>query len=163
MRKWGALLSEWRTEFMRARAPLYAKRLEDAGAYLDRCVGCIDGTAIFVNRPGGGLQRACYSGNKRRHAVKFQNVVTPDGIFFHLFGPWEGRRHDMTLYWESGLDDVLPEALIVNGDQYYVHGDSACMVRPWLQAAFRRLMTPDQEDCNNTMKGPQASVEWGFM
>jgi len=106
MEKWGANLTEWRVEFMRERAALYAQKIEGTGAYLDRCVGFIDGTAIFIARPRGGLQRACYSGYKRKHAVKFQSVLTPDGLIFHLFGPWEGRRHDMTLYFESGFDAV---------------------------------------------------------
>jgi len=61
---WGHLLSEWMGDFMRERAPRFAARIEAAGASLDRCVGFIDGTALFVSRPGGGLQRACYSGHK---------------------------------------------------------------------------------------------------
>jgi len=90
-------LTEWRVEYMRERAALYAEKIEGTGAYLDRCVGFIDGTAIFIAQPGGGLQRAGYSGHKRKHAVKFQCVLTPVGLIFHLFGPWEGRRHDMIL------------------------------------------------------------------
>lgn len=68
----------------------------------------------------------------------------------------------MTLYWGSGLDDVLPEALMVGDGQYYLYGDSAYMVRPWLQAAFKGVMTPEPEDCNATMKVPRTSVEWAF-
>jgi len=162
MEKWGALLTEWRMEFMRDRAALYAEKIEEAGAYLDRCVGFVDGTAIFISRPGGGLQRACYTGHKRHHAVKFQNVLTPDGLFFHLFGPWEGRRHDMTLYYESGLDVVLPDALMIGCSQYYIYGDAAYMVRPWLQAAFSGVMTDEQTACNSTMAVPRTAVEWGF-
>jgi len=86
---------------MRERAGLYSSRIAEARAFLDRCVGFVDGTALFVSRSGGGLQRVCYSGHKRRHAVKFLNVLNPDGLFFYLFGPWEGRRHDMTLYHNS--------------------------------------------------------------
>jgi len=162
MDKWGALLTEWRMEFMRDRAALYAEKIEEAGAYLDRCVGFVDGTAIFISRPGGGLQRACYSGHKRHHAVKFQNVLIPDGLFSHLFGPWEGRRHDMTLYYESGLDVVLPDALMIGGSQNYIYGDAAYMVRPWLQAAFSGVMTDEQTACSSTMAVPRTAVEWGF-
>jgi len=145
MARWGSLLSEWRVDFLRERAVTYAQKILDSGAYLDRWVGFIDGTTIFVARPGGGYQRACYSGHKRKHAIKFQSVLTPDGLLFNLFGPWEGRRHDMTLYHESGLDDILPDALIINGEQHYLYGDAAYMIRPWLQAAFCGLLTPEQE------------------
>jgi hypothetical protein len=41
--------------------------------------------------------------------LKWQVLTTPDGMLFHLFGPFEGRRHDMHLYAESGLGDVLAE------------------------------------------------------
>jgi len=116
MNRWGFLLSEWCIDFMRARAVMYAEKIAAAGAYLDRCLGFIDGTALFIARPRGGYQRACYSGHKRKHAVKFQIFVTPDGLFFHLFGPWEWRRHEMTLYHESGLDDIIPEALVIGED-----------------------------------------------
>lgn len=159
---WGHLFLGWRGGFMRQRARLYAERIEQAGAALDRCVSFIDGTAIAVARPGGGLQSACYSGHKRRHVLKFQNVLTPDGLFFYLFGPVEGRRHDMTLYYESGLEDTLATELMVEGEQFYLYGDAAYMTRPWLQTAFDGLLTPEQEQHNHTMKVPRVSVEWGF-
>lgn len=92
---------------------------------LDRGVNILNGTAIFVPRPGGGLQRACYSGHKRKHAAKFREVLTPDGRFSHLFGPSEGRRHDMNLNYESGLDAFSPHALLIIRSQYYIYGDAA--------------------------------------
>lgn len=57
---------------------------------------------------------------------------------------------------------MLPDALHVGVEQYYLYGDAAYMVRPWLRAAFSSLMTLEQEDCNGTMKVPRAAVEWGF-
>jgi len=36
------------------------------------------------------------------------------------------------------------------------------MIRPWLQADFCGLLTPAQEECNETMKVPRTAVEWGF-
>ena len=109
---------------------------------------------FFVSRPGGGLQRASYSGHKRKHALKFHNVLTPDGLFFHLFGPVEGRRHDMTLYHESAMDATLAKALIVGGEQYYLYGDVAYMMRPWLQTVFEGILSPDQDAHSNAMKVP---------
>lgn len=94
--------------------------------------------------------------------MKLQGVVTPDGLFVHLLGPLEGRRHGMTLYYRSGLDELLPEALVVDGTQHYRNGDAAYTVRPWLQAVFTGTMTPEQEDANETMKVPRAAVEWGY-
>jgi len=97
MTKWGHFLTRWRGDFMAERAAVYADAVRGRGAPLRTCVGFIDDTAIHVARPGGGLQRACYSGHKRRRVHKFQSVTTPDGLFFHMYCPHEGRRHDMVL------------------------------------------------------------------
>jgi hypothetical protein len=32
-------------------------------------------------------QRTVYNGHKRIHAIKFQSVVTPNGLIANLFGP----------------------------------------------------------------------------
>lgn len=160
--QWGVLLSEWRGASMRERAHLYASKIEQSGGFLDRCVGFIDGTALFIPRPGGGLQRSCYSGHKRRHAIKFQSVLTPDGLIFHLYGPVEARRHDMTLYHESGLDAILAHELVIDGVQFYLYGDATYFVRPWLQTAFEGLLTAQETAFNDSMKVPRTAVEWGF-
>ena len=76
--KWGSILSERRVEFMRERAGLYSSRIAEAGAFLDKCVGFVHGTTLFVSRPGGGLQRVCYRGHKRRHGLVFEAVFDPD-------------------------------------------------------------------------------------
>jgi len=68
----------------------------------------------------------------------------------------------MTLYHESGLDAVLSDALVIQGLQHYIYGDAAYLVRPWLQASFRCVMTPNEEACHEAMKVPRSAVEWGF-
>ena len=58
------------------------------------CVwGLIDRTARPIARPDHD-QRLWYSGHTRKHVVMFQSVMTAAGIVVHLFGPYEGRRHD---------------------------------------------------------------------
>jgi len=131
--QWGHLLTTWRAGLMTERAPVYAHSITGKGAPLHGCVCFIDGTAIRIARPGGGLQRACYSGHKRCHAIKFQSICTPDGPLFHLYGPVEGRRHDMFLYHESGIDAHLQATLLIDDTQYCIYGDSAYIIRAWLQ------------------------------
>jgi nuclease HARBI1 len=100
------------------------------------CLGFIDDTLIEIARLPGLMQRATYSGHKRRPGLKWQVVTTPDGMLFHVFGPFEGRRHDMNLYAESGLDDVLGESLLIGGIQYHLYGDSGYALRPYLITQF---------------------------
>jgi DDE superfamily endonuclease len=82
------------------------------------------------------LQRATYSGHKRRPGLKWQVIPTPDGMLFLIFGPYEGRHHDMHLYAESGLDDILSENLLIDGVQHYLFGDAGCTLRPYLMTPF---------------------------
>jgi len=52
--------------------------------------------------------------------------------------------------------------LVISGVQYYIYGDAAYMVRPWVQAAFSGVMTNEQSACNTTMAVPRTAVEWGL-
>ena len=61
--------------------------------------------------------------------MKFQSVMTPAGIVVHLFGPYEGRRHDSSMLDASGILPQLethmnrPEHL--GGGPYSLYGDPA--------------------------------------
>jgi DDE superfamily endonuclease len=109
--KFGTLIRTWPVEFLQARATEYAKCVSEKGSPLSSVIGFIDGTALEIARPSGSRQRATYSGHKRRNCVKFQVVSAPDGLILHIFGPVEGRRHNMTLYRESGIDFMLQSSI----------------------------------------------------
>jgi hypothetical protein len=99
----------------------FAEAISAKGAPLDSCSGSIDGTTKRITRPTL-FQRGFCSGYKRCHALKFQSIVTPDGLIAHFFGPIEGRRHDLTLMRESKLDDIF---LDPRAQGYHIYGDSA--------------------------------------
>ena len=71
----------------------FSNAVHQKGAPLNNCWGFIDGTVRPICRPGQN-QRVLYNGHKRVHAIKFQSVVTPDGMIANLHGPVEGKRHD---------------------------------------------------------------------
>ena len=73
--------------------------------------------------------------------MKFQNKLTPDSSFFHLSGPVEDRRLNMTIYYECGLYDTLSTEPLVIRDQFDFHRDAAYIMRPWLETAFDGLLT----------------------
>ena len=80
-----------------------------------------------------------------------------------MYGPLEGRFHDMTLYGRSGLDDILQEKMIINSTQYYIYGDPAYVIRPWLQVGFKGTdLSADRLEFNQRMSRVRMSVEWGF-
>lgn len=92
---------------------------------LDNCVGFIDGIVIEIALPNeSALKNVCYNGHKRRHALKFQAMKGADGIFHHVFCPFEGRRHDWTLYSRSGLDKNFENFHLVDGIHCFIYRDS---------------------------------------
>lgn len=49
-----------------------------------------------------------------------------------MYDPQAVRRQDITLYRQSGMNDILLNALCINDRQFYVCRNSAYMLRPWL-------------------------------
>ena len=63
------------------RMEYYAERIANkCGWLVDTVWGFIDGTLRKTCRPSY-FQKLLYSGHKRAHGIKFQSVVTPDGLF----------------------------------------------------------------------------------
>jgi len=162
--RWGHLITTWRAALMAERAAAYAAAIAGKDAPLQTCVGFIDGTLIRIARPGRGLQRVCYSGHKRCHAIKFQSICTPDGLLFHLFGPVEGRRHDMLLYHESGVDAQLEATLLIDETQFSIYGDSAYILRAWIQRGYGAWSDGDAEEqaYDGAMNRLREAVEGGL-
>jgi DDE superfamily endonuclease len=129
-----------------SRAQLHARKIAAKSRNATQhCLGFIDGNQIEIASLPGLMQRATYSGLKRRTGLKWQIVTTPDGMLFHVFGPFEGRRHDMHLYADSGLDDVLGDSLLIGGIQYHLYGDSGYALRPYLTTPFEgAALTTDE-------------------
>jgi DDE superfamily endonuclease len=78
--------------------------------------GFVDGTLRPCCRPTVG-QRLLFSGHKRHHGIKFQSVVTPDGLVTCLYGPECGNRHDSVLWYDSGLGQQLAALMPSGGER----------------------------------------------
>ena len=146
-----------------------ADSVHDKGAPLTNCWGFIDGTARPICRPTIN-QRAVFSGlpaenvcarcgHKRLHVIKFQSIMAPNGIIAHLFGPFEGSRHDAAMLAESNILDRMENTL----GGFYVYGDPAYPIRRSIIAPFRGAnLSPDQDNFNYEMSKVRQCVEWGF-
>ena len=140
----------------------FANAVARKGSPLLKCVGFIDGTARFICRPTFN-QQEYFSGHKRAHCLKFQGVVTPDGIIVHLSGPWNGRRHDAGMLAESGIDISIGRPLLHENVQYVLYGDPAYPLTSYLIAPYReRNLTAEQNLFNQRMSNVRESVEWAF-
>ncbi|KAJ8915674.1 hypothetical protein NQ315_000606 [Exocentrus adspersus] len=138
------------------------------GGPLHNCWSFIDGTARAMCRPILN-QENYYSGHKRFHALKYQSVVSPDGIIINLQGPYPGRRHDAAILRESNFHEQLEQhAVFPNGHSFVVYGDSAYGIRELLLYPFPNTEHVQdeergaQQNFNYFMSVVRQSVEWGF-
>jgi len=130
----------------------FCETIHSKGAALDNCFRFVDGTVRPICRPETN-QRVVYNGHKKIHSLKFQSVVTPNGLIANLYGPVEGRRHDSGMLADSNLLTQLGIfALNTNGDNLCIYGDPAYPLRVSLQAPFRNpVLTPQQKAFNKSM------------
>ncbi|CAB1101452.1 unnamed protein product [Ectocarpus sp. CCAP 1310/34] len=123
-------------------------------------------------------QRMFYNGHKRKHAMKFQGVITPDGLFVDLRGPVAGTRHDSFILVvagtrhdsfilaQSGLMEKLSMLNSPTGHPYCLYGDPAYGLSNHLVCPFSASsvgpLTPEMADFNKRMSHCRVTVEWGF-
>ncbi len=137
----------------------FAEAVHAKGAALTGCIGFIDGTLRPCSRPSEH-QEMIYSGHKRCHGLKFQGVMAPNGLFMTLHGPFEGKRHDITVLSRSGLLPELEQHLA--GHNMGLYGDAAYQLHPNLTCPFKGNLTQLQEQFNESMSSMRQCVEWGF-
>lgn len=102
-----------------------------------------------------------YSGHRRKLGLKFQSVVIPDGMIFHLYGSVEGRRHDVILLKNSGLEERVRADERFGG--YYIYGDQAYERTDVFVPPFKgSSLTAAQAADNMSMSEVRASVEWSY-
>jgi hypothetical protein len=133
--------------------------------------GYIDGTHRPVARPvDRRLQSILYSGYTKCCCIKFQSVVTPDGMIRSLAGPFPGSTGDMRMVADSGLGDKLVELMgeLPAEDLLYLYGDSAYVDGWGIIGAFKGklinhiMRDPEQRVFDREMAALQVAVEHGF-
>ena len=77
----------------------------------------VDATEQPTQRPKDPeAQKNHYSGKKRRHTLKTQVVVGPDGEIMDYSATVPGAKHDKKLYDESGVSERLDDDEAMMGD-----------------------------------------------
>jgi len=145
-----------------------SERLEDFEAValefceLEGLWGFIDGTAREICRPSRG-QEAAYSGHKRYHALKYQSLISLDGIIVDLYGPLEGRYNDEGLLKYSNLLQRLEQLDSDHKSTHVIYGDGGYAVHPRLISPYQGTsLSPPQIQFNLEMSRIRVAVEWGF-
>lgn len=150
----------------------YANAIHAKGSPMTGIWGFIDCTIRGICRPSW-WQRVAYNGHKKFHALKYQGVMLPNGLFGHLFGPWEARRTDPAILTVSHfLDNCMQHAVRPGTDEstppeerfLQLYGDPAYglshhIMSPYSGAGTR---TEDQAELNEVMSSCRIVVENGF-
>jgi nuclease HARBI1 len=151
----------------RDRMPYYAAKIHEKCGLVDSVWGFIDGTRRKICRPSY-FQKQAYSGHKRSHGIKFQSVVTPDGLFALMFGPIMGNRHDSYMLAKSELIPKLREFMPDVADPpapavFSLYGDPAYPQSEYIFGGYRnpRAGSPEAQ-WNTEMSKVREVVEWGF-
>ena len=162
MSKWGRLLQWHDTRLTANRLTLFASRIAAKTQARPCCVAFIDGTLRPICRPTED-QADNYSGHRKMHAIKFQGMMCPDGIFYHMAGPYPAPWHDARVLRNSGLMTHLQRNLMINNVQHFAYADGAYPLMSCLMAPFKGdHLTERQQQFNNAMGDARRSVEHGF-
>eukprot|EP00644_Phytophthora_capsici_P014658 jgi/Phyca11/128795/e_gw1.78.45.1 len=149
------------------RRMIFPQRWVDMAAMFGRSPSALCHIFYFVVehldnfcRPSKG-QEAVYNGHKRVHAFKFQTVVAPDGIICHVYGPVDGRRHDIYMLRESGLMGLLEANPLFHNK--LIFGDPAYGCTNVFCSPFKgcRVDAPEQA-VNAAMSKVRVTVEWSY-
>jgi len=166
--QWGRLLTNLNSPWMTPnRLHGFCTAIRNQGSPYNNVWGFLDGTCMAICRPKRH-QRLVFSGHKRTHCLKFQGIMTPCGIIAHLYGPIEGRRHDMGMLDISGLRGQMATHMSgpPNGPRprdYCVFADQGYATEDFIQSPFRgQHLNPNQAAFNEAMSNVRVTVEWGF-
>ena len=108
-------------------------------------------------------QRAVYNGWKRAHGWKYQAIQCPDGIMWHLAGPYEGRHNDTGIFGDTQFEFFMEKKMQEWGVRVMLYADAGyrgpqnVFIRP-----HDGVMTPQQEQENRDMSCVRVCVEHSF-
>lgn len=100
----------WHPTVNRARIKRYARVLRKHGGG-GHVWGFIDGTFLGVCRPTQE-QRKLWSGYKKKHGIKYQGIVTPDGLITSMARPYLGEMNDNRMVAVTALHNHLRDVCI---------------------------------------------------
>ena len=103
-----------------------------------------------------------YLGHKKHHGLKFQGIVTPDGLMPSLAGPCLALDNNWKIWQECGLQERI-DKVIGNQPRVYLWGDPAYSLTNCVMLPFSAVsLTPERDQFNKAMSGCRITVKQGF-
>ena len=157
----GRSLECWARHFPRFAAAIH-RGGRKGRAPLTNCIGYLDGSNQYVSHPHLN-QGLLYNGHKRKHCVKWQGLMLPNGIMPMPFGPVHGSHHDSYIMDQSRVVPVMRRCCRRMGARYQLYGDPAYPQSQWVGGPFRHERLDAEEALFNArMSSTRISNEWGF-
>lgn len=156
----------WHPQLTYSRLEEYAEAIEAVGGGR-RIWGFVDGTFRGFCRPSDQeRQRAAYSGHSRTHGLKFQAVVTPDGLVSSLGGPFLGPVNDWAMWRRLGLEDRL-RRVMEGRETLFLYGDPAYrmsygVMAPYTHSRSRHYLPDAERAFNQRLSRVRIAVEHAF-
>lgn len=123
-------------------------------------VAIVDATEQPTQRPKDDeTQKTYYSGKKKRHTLKTQIVVAPDGELMAVSQTVPGSQHDKKLYDESGVGDKLDDDEAMMGDSGYQGIQQGHRARLPHKKPKGGELTQEQKDYNRRVSQIRVVVE----
>jgi len=82
-----------------------------------------------------------YNWHKKYHTLKYSAIKSPDGLIYHLVGPYKGWWNDNALL---AVSKVL-ERYHTYAPNYYLYGESAFPLSSSLLCPFSKLQLTQEE------------------
>ncbi|XP_031549958.1 uncharacterized protein LOC116287416 [Actinia tenebrosa] len=154
-------ITKWNEEILSSDyLQQYSAAISSKGGVLENCFG-------FVDCPVRQNNRKIFNEEKPVYSLKYQNVVLPNGMIAHTYGPIDGKRHDSTLLGDSNLlPDLEQFASTPNGHTMCIYGNPSYPIRIHLKAPYKQCkdseLTPEKEAYNKSMSEVKSPTEWLF-
>ncbi len=114
-------------------------------------------------RPDTLIQQAYYNGWKRKHGLKFQACVLPNGMIFNMGSVISMRHNDNYNLRESRiLERIAASHPVDSPTRYCLYGDAAYICQPYLKGRHDGNLSERQTLENAVMSACRESVEWYF-
>lgn len=101
-----------------------------------------------------------FNGHKRKNAIKFQTINTPDWLNIYFYGHIGGHRHDLPMYTRNVLDEYLLQILDKNVVRCILFGDSGYKIRWFMEEPLQGInLSPQHISFKTSMSATRITIE----
>jgi len=124
----------------------------------------LDGKFIFSTRPSEN-QREFYSGEKKSHGIRYELIVSPDGLIQYCSNPVNGSQNDALAVYTEQIEGKLMQLSNESNMAVFVGADKGYANRGLVASPIRNRingLNQEEEEFNAKLSSARISVEWGI-